>query len=705
MSQEDFTTNRRRVILGIGGAAMAGLAGCGGDGDDTETDTEGGNGNGNGNGTDTQTETDTPTGTANVRVAHVSPDAPNVDVYVDSGDPVLTDVPFGAVSSYLEVPAGERQVEITAAGDAETSVFDDAVTVEADTDYTLAAAGELDDGGDQPFEVLTLVDDNSEVEDGSARLRAVHASPDAPDVDITAAGGDVTLFDAVPFGESGTTTVGAGSYTVEIRGDTDSNDGDVVADFDVTLADGGVYTAFAAGYLNPDNSPGDEAFDLIVVQDAGPTGGTDTPTETDTPTGTANARVAHVSPDAPNVDVYVDGGDPVLTDVPFGAVSSYLEVPAGERQVEITAAGDASTSVFDDAITVAADTDYTIAAAGEISDGGSEPFAPIVLEDDNSEVADGSARLRAVHASPDAPAVDITAAGGEVTLFDGVPFGESGTTTVDAGSYTVEIRGDTDSNDGDVVADFDETLADGGVYTAFAAGYLNPGDAPGGEGFDLIVVHDAGDEPTANARVVHVSPDAPNVDVYVDGGDPVLADVPFGTVSDYLAVPAGDRQVEITAAGDASTSVFNSAVTVETDTDYTLAATGEISDGADQAFEVLTLVDDNSSVDSGMARLRAVHASPDAPAVDITAGGGDPVLFDAVEYTGSGYTTVAAGDYTVEVRADANDELQASFENVSLEDGGVHTAFAAGYLTPDDDPSGTSFDLIVAQDSGGSGMN
>jgi len=267
MSRDDFTTSRRRVILGIGSAAMAGLAGCGGDDDDTDTPTDTDEG-GNGNGGMTDTDTETPTDTANVRVAHVSPDAPNVDVYVD-GDAVLEDVPFGTVSDYLAVPAGVRQVEITAAGDPDTSVFYDVVTVEADTDYTVAAAGEISMGGSEAFAPIVLEDDNSEVGSNDARLRAVHVSPDAPDVDITAAGGDVVLFDGVAFGESGTTIVEASDYTVEIRADTDSNDGDVVADFDVSLNGGTVYTAFAAGYLTPDDDPGDEGFDLIVAQDSG----------------------------------------------------------------------------------------------------------------------------------------------------------------------------------------------------------------------------------------------------------------------------------------------------------------------------------------------------------------------------------------------------------------------------------------------------
>jgi hypothetical protein len=265
-------TTRRRILLGIGTGAAVGLAGCsGGDGDGgggtgtatptataTPTPTE----------TETDTETDTPAGSANVRVAHLSPNAPNVDVYVD-GSAVLEDVPFGAVSDYLEVPAGERQVEITAAGDPDTSVFEGAVPVEADADYTVAATGELGEMADRPFEPLVLEDDTSAPADDAARVRLVHASPDAPDVDVTVASSGDALYDGVAYGESGTVEVPSGDYTLQVRGDTEGNDGDVAAEFDVSLAGGTAYTAFAAGYLTPDDEPAEAAFDLLVAQDAG----------------------------------------------------------------------------------------------------------------------------------------------------------------------------------------------------------------------------------------------------------------------------------------------------------------------------------------------------------------------------------------------------------------------------------------------------
>ncbi|WP_121821148.1 DUF4397 domain-containing protein [Halostella salina] len=480
-------TTRRRILLGIGTGATVALAGCsgGGDGDGTDTGTATDTSMGDGMETDTETETETEDdmGTAAVRVAHMSPNAPNVDVYVDDSA-VLEDVPFGAVSDYLDVPAGDRQVEITAAGDADTSVFSGTVPVEVDTDYTVAATGEVGDDADEPFEPLVLEDDNSDPGSDTARVRLVHASPDAPAVDVTLAANGDALYDGVEFGESGYVEVPAGDYTLQVRGDTESNDGDVVAEFDVSLAGGTVYTAFAAGYLSPDDEPVDTQFDLIVAQDAG-SGGMDDGGDP------ASVRVAHMSPDAPNVDVYVDDSA-VLEDVPFGAVSDYLDVPGGTRTVEITAAGDADASVFAGDVEFAAGGAYTVAATGEVGDDADQAFEPLVLEDDTSAPGGDTARLRLVHASPDAPAVDVTVNSSGDVLFDGVAYGETGTVEVPANDYTVQIRGDTESNDGEIVADFDVSLNGGTAYTAFAAGYLSPDDEPADTQFDLIVAQDSG---------------------------------------------------------------------------------------------------------------------------------------------------------------------------------------------------------------------
>ena len=264
---------RRTMLKTVGGIAIVGtLAGCAddpepeSDPDDDSMDGDDGMEDEPADETEDETEAD-----AALRVTHLSPDAPNVDVYVD-GDAVLEDVPFRAASDYLELPAGEYDVMITAAGDADTVVFDETLAL-SDDEFTAAAVGELAEEN-QPFGVEVYEDDVSDPGE-MARVRLVHASPDAPNVDVTVDG--EPLFTDVPFGAAGTVEVPADDYELEVRPATEGGDGDVVATFDVSPEAGTVYTAFAVGYLAPEDAPADEPFDLELVVDASYDGGGDVP--------------------------------------------------------------------------------------------------------------------------------------------------------------------------------------------------------------------------------------------------------------------------------------------------------------------------------------------------------------------------------------------------------------------------------------------
>ena len=212
----------------------------------------------------------------------------------------------------------------------------------------------------------------------------------------------------------------------------------------------------------------------------------------------AAVRVAHASPDAPNVDVYVDGSR-VIENLAFRSVTDYLELPAGEYDVQVTAAGDPDAVVFDQTLELAAE-DYTAVALGELASDDTE-FGVEVFEDRNGRVFGETARVRVVHASPDAPAVDVTANDGAVTLFDGVSFRESGGyVEVPAGEYEVEVRPDTDDEDGPVVFETTLPVEAGNIYTVFAVGYLTPDDEDADEAFGLVPVLDRTTPPRGDGK-------------------------------------------------------------------------------------------------------------------------------------------------------------------------------------------------------------
>jgi hypothetical protein len=153
----------------------------------------------------------------------------------------------------------------------------------------------------------------------------------------------------------------------------------------------------------------------------------------------ARLRVVHASPDAPNVDVYVDGTK-VLTSVPFLANSGYLSVPAGAHNVKVNATG-TQTTVIDVTSTLAANTDYTAIATDVVA-----KISPLLLTDDNTAPVAGKVKVRLVHAAPGAGTVDIYVTGPNDNIstiaptLSGVPFqGVSPYLEVPAGSYRVRV--------------------------------------------------------------------------------------------------------------------------------------------------------------------------------------------------------------------------------------------------------------------------
>jgi hypothetical protein len=204
---------------------------------------------------------------------------------------------------------------------------------------------------------------------------------------------------------------------------------------------------------------------------------------------TARVRVVHASPDAPAVDVYVDGSR-ALENVAFKGASGYISLPAGAHNFQVFAAGEGpdGTAVIDADATLEAGTDYTVIAAGTL-----EEIRPVVLEDDNSAPAAGKAHVRVVHASPDAPAVDVAVARGPV-LFPNLSFpNAAGPAPVDAGTYDLEVRAAGTTT---VALPIDDvTLEAGKIYTVLAVGLLS--GTPALEALPLVTAPSPASAPTA----------------------------------------------------------------------------------------------------------------------------------------------------------------------------------------------------------------
>lgn len=190
---------------------------------------------------------------------------------------------------------------------------------------------------------------------------------------------------------------------------------------------------------------------------------------------------------------------------------------------------------------------------------------------------------------------------------------------------------------------------------------------------DCVVALGIGAEGDACVNVLHLSPDAPAVDIWING-EKAIENLAFAAMSGWVALPAGEHQVTVTPHGmGADAAVIDAAVTLEAGAAYEIAATGLVAEIAPAVFQVnvVELMDGN-------ARIRVIHTSPDAPGVDIALKGGDVLITNLEFPAASDYLEVPAGTYDLEVRLTGTETVALPLDGVELLDGGVYNVFAIG---------------------------
>jgi hypothetical protein len=417
----------------------------------------------------------------------------------------------------------------------------------------------------------------------AAQVQVVHASADAPDVDVAINGEVPDLLAGVPFA--------AASPFLELA------PGTISAAVNALLADGSAVEVLAAPELTLES---EVAYTVIVAgSTAALLGGDDAaqPLQLFLLTRPvvagidgARVQVLHGAPSAPQVDVYVTAPEAPLEGAAtfaFGEVLDLGTVSAAEYRIRITPAA-SETVVFDSgAVALPDGADLSIIAVDNT--GAATPQAsPVVLlavlgDGTVITLRDGGeaapAGLTAVHNAADAPAVCViaddsaTAEVERVELFAGVPFRGFGYLgAVPPGSYLVglEVFDAETGCSGTTAVSFEEAveLAPGAEATGIVAGSLGAGT------LELLALADdlRPVATEARVRIVHGSAATGPVDIYViaPGADitgpeiePAFADVSFRQSTGFVALPPGAYDVLVTLAGDTAPAISLPGVTLE----------------------------------------------------------------------------------------------------------------------------------------------
>ena len=426
--------------------------------------------------------------------------------------------------------------------------------------------------------------------EANAFVEVIHASPDAPNVNVLLDG--ETAFENVAYKAVGGALLAEEGVSIEVEGIIPGGNAVVIGPAEVEPVASERTTVVAVGNV-ADIEP------LVLAESIEMLGETE-----------AQVRVVHAAPGAPMVDVYVtEPGADLSAASPTGTfefkgVLGPVAVAEGDYQVRVTVAGDPAAVVLDADASLAGGTDVIVLAVANTGSGGAPVslLASIYDPGDAGAVASAEildrntpAAVRLVHASPDAPGVDVIAADNfDAPVVAGLEFPEATPyLEIAAGELNVKVVPTGATEPGDAVIDATLEYAAGAAYSVYATGFVAEIE-PLRLDDDLRRV---GTE--ARVRLVHASPSAGEVDIYVvepgasiDDADPAFTAVPLGADTGYVPLAAGSYDVVVTPTGSKDAAIGPVAIDVEAGRIYTAAARDAAAGGAPLS---LILLDDFAS--------------------------------------------------------------------------------------------------------------
>ena len=573
-----------------------------------------------------------------VRVAHLAAAAPAVKVFVTApgadlaSSAALGTFAFKETLGAVEVAAGDYQIRVALADN--TVVFDSGtVTLAAGKDLLIGAVPNVGTGS-SPIQ-LAVLDGNAVAmisdKGAGADLRVVHNSADAPAVDVTANDGATPAIANLAFPEStGYINLPAATYNFKVT--PNAATAPVVIDADVPLTNGSAYTLIALGSL--------ATIEPLLLTDDNRSVATE-----------AKVRLVHGSSLAGNVDIYVTApgagianATPAFTAVPFKASTGYVSLAEGDYDVVIAPAG-TKTEAIKVGVALEAGGVYTAIAR----DGAGLTAALGVIGLDG--LAPNKTHVRVFHASADAPKVNLWVDGAVVA--SGLDYQKTtGYLELDADTYNVAVEGIIPTGNAVVIGPVDLALEPNTRYDVIAVNAV--------ANIESVVLTDMGKLANANnvrVRVAHLAAAAPEVKVHVTApGDAISDATSLGSFSfketlGPVEVPAGTYRIRVTLPDN--TVVFDSgSVALTSGKDLLIGAVPNVGTGSSP---IQLAVLDGASVAvlsdaAAGARLRVVHASADAPAVDVLANDGvTPAVSNLAFPAITNYLSLPAATYNFKV--------------------------------------------------------
>lgn len=328
-------------------------------------------------------------------------------------------------------------------------------------------------------------------------------------------------------------------------------------------------------------------------------------------------------------DVYVNKEDiPTYAAVYFGEATYDVVVAPGEYVFDVYTLGanpDADTPVTSITLNIAEDQSLFIIATGTPGD-----VKLNIFSDDVTPVPVNTSRLQVINLSTFIPEFSVVSQN-NITLVDEVPFGSMVTSNVPGGNYQVSLFSIEDSarvGRGEFLA------ASGSLATLIIYGSTRQSWTFFNEPIEQV----------ATVRIVHASPTAPTVDIYLNG-DLVLNNIGYGEYTDYLTLTPGNYVLTVYPDGINPESGELPLWRDELNITGNAVAFTMVALGTDN-FRVNVYADNLEIIPIDQARIRFIHAAINVTDLTVVNAANDGVLANLQFGTGSDNLNVNANTRT-----------------------------------------------------------
>jgi hypothetical protein len=196
----------------------------------------------------------------------------------------------------------------------------------------------------------------------------------------------------------------------------------------------------------------------------------------------------------------------------------------------------------------------------------------------------------------------------------------------------------------------------------------------------------------ANLRIFQASPDAPHVNILIDGASTV-PNIVYGNNTGYLSVKSGSRHIQaVPVAGSAP--IFDQSISLNASSNQTLLLTG-----AAASIKSVTLTDGGTTTTTGDGYVRVLNASGSMGPADVyvvpagsSIAGVQPTSAALAFDKDTGYKLIAAGSFQVFLTAPGTTNAYVSTGPIDLTSGQNQTVVALDGVS-----GGFAYALLVDQ--------